>query len=109
MKSNYKNLFVLSLLIFPVLALAQVIVPEPGQGFSITILMSGIVTIVWVFFTGLAVIMFIFAGMMFLTSGGDPGKIKSARDAFLWGVVGIIVAILAFSITTIIKSAIIGV
>lgn len=109
MKKYLRNLFalgLLSLLMLPALALAQVAVPVPGGGFNIGTLMSGIAGLAWQFFAGLAVIMFVFAGVMFLTSAGDPGKIKTARDAFLWGVVGIIVAILAFSITTIIKEAI---
>ncbi|MBC7766580.1 hypothetical protein H7Y21_01115 [Arenimonas sp.] len=30
----------------------------------------------------------IFAGFMFVTAKGDPGKLKKARDALLWGLVG---------------------
>jgi hypothetical protein len=111
MKKYLKSLLVLSilsLLVFPVLTFAQTTVPQPGGGFDMGKLMSGIAKLAWEFFAGLAVVMFVFAGVMFLTSTGDPGKIKTARDAFLWGVVGIIVAILAFSITTIIKTSVGG-
>jgi len=30
----------------------------------------------------------IYAGFMFVTAKGDPGKIKNARNALLWGLVG---------------------
>lgn len=30
----------------------------------------------------------IFAGFMFVTAKGDPGKLKKARDALLWGLIG---------------------
>jgi len=53
---------------------------------------------------GLAVIMFIFAGILFITSNGEPGKINIAKQAVIWGVVGIVVATVAFSIDGIVKS-----
>lgn len=54
--------------------------------------------VVWPIFAGLAIIMFIYAGIMFLTSSGDPGKLTTARNAVIWGVVGIIVALLSYGI-----------
>lgn len=111
MKKYLRSLLVLSilsLLVSPVLSLAQVNEPQPGGGFDIGKLMSGIASLAWQFFAGLAVVMFVFAGVLFMTAMGDPGKVSTARNAFLWGVVGIIVAILAFSITSIIKKAIGG-
>jgi uncharacterized membrane protein SirB2 len=56
----------------------------------------------WVVFTIIAVVMFVVAGILFLTSTGDPQKIQQARNAFLWGVVGIAVAIIGYSITKIV-------
>ena len=48
----------------------------------------------------------IIAGILFLVSGGDAEKIKTARNAFIWGVVGIVVGLLAFSIVSLVRSAI---
>jgi hypothetical protein len=62
--------------------------------------------IMWPVFTGLAVIMFIYAGILFITANGDPGKIDTAKKAVVWGVVGIIVGILGYSVVGIIKQAI---
>ena len=54
-------------------------------------------TVVWPIFLGLVVIMFIWAGILFVTAQGDPAKISQAKKAVIWAVVGVIVAFLAFS------------
>lgn len=77
--------------------------PPKPSGFDVAAIMGKIITYVWQFFAGLAVIMFIVAGIMFITSSGDPSKITTARNAFIWGVVGVIVAIVAFSIVQIVS------
>ena len=64
--------------------------------------------VIWPVFFGLSVIMFIYAGILFVAAGGDPSKISSAKKAVLWAIVGIIVAIAGFSATNII-SGILGV
>lgn len=77
--------------------------PTGGSGVDVGSIMGGIITFVWQFFAGLAVIMFIVAGVQFLSSSGDPNKITLARNAFIWGVVGIIVAVVAFSIVDVVS------
>lgn len=46
----------------------------------------------------IAVIVIIVGGIKFTTSDGDAGKIKGARETILYAVVGLVVAILAWSI-----------
>ena len=46
-----------------------------------------------------AVITIIIAGIQYAVSNGDSGKVKTAKDAILYAVVGIIVIMLAFTIT----------
>jgi uncharacterized membrane protein SirB2 len=45
-----------------------------------------------------AVIVIIFAGIFYATSGGDPNLVKKARDTLLYAAVGLIVAISAYAI-----------
>ena len=59
-------------------------------------------------FGGIVVIMFVFSGILFLTAQGEPEKIKTARHAFLWGVVGVVVGIVAYSIIAIVSSFLTG-
>lgn len=46
----------------------------------------------------IAVIMIILGGFRYVTSNGDSGATKTAKDTILYAVVGLVVAILAFAI-----------
>lgn len=45
-----------------------------------------------------AVVVIIIGGVQYMTSTGDAGKVKKARDTILYGVIGLIICILAFAI-----------
>ncbi len=46
----------------------------------------------------IAVIFIIIGGVNYMTSTGDPGKVKKAKDTILYAVLGLIIAVLAFTI-----------
>lgn len=46
----------------------------------------------------LAVVMIVFAGIKYITSNGDSGKVQSAKNTIVYSVVGLIVAIFAWAI-----------
>lgn len=69
-----------------------------------TILNNVLSMVVWPTFVGAVVIMFIYAGFLFVSSEGDPSKITKAKSAVVWAIVGIVVGILAYSAEGIIKS-----
>ena len=52
-----------------------------------------------------AVIVIILGGFHFLTSTGDPAKIKKGKDTILWGVVGLVVVLFSFAIVNFILNA----
>ena len=52
--------------------------------------------IVWPVFIGVSIIMFIWAGILFVSAQGDPGKIGEARKAFIWAVIGISIGLLGY-------------
>lgn len=60
--------------------------------------------IVWPILAGGTVVMLCYAGLLFITAEGDPEKIKRARAAVIWAIVGIIIGIVAYSIPTIITT-----
>ncbi|MDO8486456.1 MAG: hypothetical protein Q7S77_02060 [Candidatus Staskawiczbacteria bacterium] len=102
MKKIVVSLLLLSVLLVPVMALAQ-----PGTTISsLDQLVNAIKRPLWVVFGLIALIAFVTAGILFLTANGDPEKIGKARTAFLWGIVGIVVGIVAFSIVTIVETAV---
>lgn len=55
-----------------------------------------------------AVVMIIVGGIQYTTSSGDAGKVKKARDTIMYGVIGLVVALLAFAIVNFILSDIFG-
>jgi len=96
----------LGAILLPVATATAIDFSEPKGGFTkIQSVVSYLITPVWEAFAGFAVIAFVVAGILFLTAQGDPNKLTTAKNAFLWGVVGIVVAILGYSIITILKTA----
>lgn len=45
-----------------------------------------------------AVVVIIIGGVTYMTSSGDAGKVKKAKDTILYGVIGLIVCVLAAAI-----------
>lgn len=100
MKKIIIVLTLLAVLAAPALALAQ---PRGDIG-SVDELSEKIKVLVWSIFTIIALICFVVAGVLFMTAAGNPEKIAAARNAFLWGVAGVVVGILAYSIVAIVES-----
>lgn len=51
-----------------------------------------------------AVIVIIIGGIMYITSAGDPGKTKKAKDTILYAAIGLIICALSFAITNFVIS-----
>ena len=84
--------------------------PEPNACTGATGLNSTIQLIInmIIFVIGLiAVIMVIMGGVQYSTSQGDSGKVKKAKDTIMYGIIGLVVAVLAFAIVNFVLSSII--
>ena len=94
------------LLALPAMALAfnAGSVPNAVPSLSIGDLIDVIFSIVWPVVVAFAIIMFILAAYMFMTAQGDPSKLQQARSAIIYGVVGMVVALVAFSIPFIVRN-----
>lgn len=92
--------------ILPLVTMAQV-GGAPPTSFSpnLTSLGQIIINQLWIIFTIMAVVMFVISGILFLTSQGDPDKVTKARSAFLWGVAGVVVGVLAYTIIALVRGA----
>ena len=53
-----------------------------------------------------AVAFIIFGGFQYTTSAGDPGKVKKAKDTILYGIIGLVVAMLAYAIVNFVLSSV---
>lgn len=53
------------------------------------------------------VIVMIVGGVNYMTSNGDAGKVKKGKDTILYGVIGLVVCVLAFAIVNFVIDSII--
>lgn len=75
-----------------------------GGSFNITVVLNWVYAAVGL----VAVIYIIYSATAYLTSQGDPGKIKQASQSIAFAVVGLLIVILAAAITNFVFSAIGG-
>ena len=61
---------------------------------------STILQIVFGIAAGIALIVFMLAGLKYITSRGDPAAVAKAKNTILYAVIGLIVAAFAFTIVT---------
>lgn len=54
------------------------------------------------------VVVMIIGGINYMTSSGDTSKVKKAKDTILYGLIGLIVCVLAFAIVNFVIVNIIG-
>lgn len=108
---KYFSIFILSIyLLFLALPFAvyaaggDLTTPPQPNNFCMSCILANAFTPIWQLAAGLAVIMFVVAGILFITSSGEPGKITTAKNAVIWGIVGIVVAIVAFSIVQMVSA-----
>ncbi|MDP2856268.1 MAG: hypothetical protein Q8N90_04135 [bacterium] len=91
------------------LAQAQIPSPPPtGLITSVSGVWNFVNTIVkWVywFFFAMAVLFIVFAAFSYLTAGGDPGKVKKANTQLIYAIVAIAVALIAYGIEALVRSA----
>jgi len=65
---------------------------------------GAISSFVWKLAIAIAPVMFIIAGLLFITSGGDPGRVRTAKNLFLYTVIGLAIVLLASGLYEVIKS-----
>src|SRR3989344_3679166 len=97
-------LLLISLLVLPSTTLGIAFPPEPTGGANLDAVINGILTVVWMVFVAIAIILFIVAGIKILTAEGDPNELATARRFVYWGVVGVAVALISFSIVTVVQN-----
>jgi hypothetical protein len=76
---------------------------DPDQAHILTInpgdIFHNVINVVLFACGAAAVLVIVLAGFMFVTSGGDASAIAKAKSAILYAVIGIVVVMLAFTIT----------
>jgi len=93
---NKKNLLVL-------LLASCFLLPSVALAFDLTTVMNNIIVQLEIVSIGLIVIMFMWAGLIYLTARGEPARVSKAHSMMIWGAVGTAVLILAEGMEALIK------
>lgn len=75
---------------------------------DLTASITGIVNAVIAALGIIAVVIIIIGGIGYMTSSGDAGKVKKAKDTILYGVIGLVICVLAFAIVNFVIANILG-
>lgn len=76
-----------------------------GGGVTVEGGITSVVNVMLFILGAIAVIVIIIAGIMFTVSAGDPARAKKAKDAILYAVIGLVVALLAYAIVNFVVDA----
>ncbi len=103
-----KKLLLLGILLPALLGAVPVLADTPPQ---VSISAQGILDLVvslteWfaLLVFALAVIFILYAAFLFITAGGNDEQIKKAKGALLYGIIGVVVALLAYGAVPLIRS-----
>ena len=78
----------------------------PQDGASLTEIVQSILNWIFGIIGIVAVVMVIIGGFNLMTSSGDPGKVKKGKDTILYGIIGLIISLLAFAIVNFVLNGI---
>lgn len=80
------------------LAIGQAVDPIPGADNdlinSITTILTAVIAVLGI----VCVVFIILGGITYMTSSGDAGKVKKGRDTIIYGIIGLVICVLAFAI-----------
>lgn len=117
MKKLIATIYVTILSLAPAAALAapaapaptiKINVPKTGPS-DVNTIIAGIVNVLIAVAGFASLIVIIVAGIMLATSAGNPETAKKAKDAILYAVVGLIIALLAFAIVNFVLGTFTGI
>lgn len=72
---------------------------QPSQGAA---RIAAVINLLFIGASVLAVVFIIFSGINYISSGGDPGKLKTAQAGLFWSVLGLIIVGAAYVLVRII-------
>jgi len=114
-----KKLLIAGLLVFVFIFSFQVVFAQTGTGgTSVTLtnplgdintpqaLIGKVINSILGVVGSLALLIFVYGGLIWMTSSGSPEKVKQGRDTLLWAAVGLVVIFSAYGLTRFIIGAV---
>ena len=97
-------LLLIGVLLLPIYSVLAVEFKNPLAHDTFEELLDAIIGFIfWVGIT-LAPVMLIIGGFLYITSGGDPNKVTTAKRWIIWTLIGVAIIILAGGLVAVIKS-----
>ena len=85
-------------LAFAAPVMAQTSLPNPIRCADATCLISQVIRYILGVIAILATLMFIWGGVMMITSEGNADRVKKAKETLTWAAIGIVVILLSWAI-----------
>lgn len=80
------------------LAIGESVDPVNGGGDNLVTSITDILTAVIGILGIVCVVVMIVGGVSYMISSGDAGKVKKAKDTILYGLIGLVICVLAFAL-----------
>lgn len=82
----------------PIVGFGNPICPDPSQPCEIPDIIAGVIRAVLGIVGSIALVIFVYGGLLWMTASGDTEKIKKAKGALTWAVLGMLVIFLSYII-----------
>jgi len=82
----------------------SVTIEDPLGGKTFEQLLTAITNFIFWVGMALAPVMFFISGFMFVTSGGNPGRVTTAKQIALYTIIGLVIILLASGLVAVLKS-----
>lgn len=98
------SLFLFFSFLTPFFVSAQITIENPLKADTLPKFINKIIDFIFVIAIALAPLLTLIAGFYFITSGGDPGRVKTAKDIILYTFIGLLIIFLAKGVISVIQS-----
>lgn len=88
--------------------MSHALAAAPSDAAGVSAIIDKIAGWLFTILISLAAVIFIYAAFLYMTAGGNAARVESAKKTLIWGIVGFILATLAWGIPEIIKDVICG-
>lgn len=91
-------------LVLPNTSLAQVILPDPLGGSTFAIVIQNVLDYIRTIIGVLAILMFVWAGILFISSAGNESRLSQAKKVAWYAVVGLAIGLAGTALVELIQS-----
>ena len=84
----------------------QVCICNPLQGENIESIVNNVIDFIFNIAIFLAPLMIIYAGVLFVTAGGNPEQVKKAKAVIIWTLIGFVLVLVSKGVSDLIETLI---